>query len=164
MAVLFVVIVGAGFVPSTTTFEQPTRSTLPNFDTQPVPYIEPIEYPLPLPAILATSTTATTSPQTPQNDPQRVFITKVTAYNTVPEQTDSTPCISASGDDICGRDDVVACPTILPLGTMVEIEGNMYECLDRTHPRFDYRFDISFDKDISGALAWGIRTVEVRVI
>ena len=92
------------------------------------------------------------------------MIAHVTAYNTVEGQTDDTPCISASGDNICGRDDVVACPTSLPLGALVEINGKVYECLDRTNPRFNGRFDISFDKDVQGALAWGIKKVEVKII
>lgn len=71
----------------------------------------------------------------------------VTGYNTVPEQTDNTPCIAASGDDICGRDDVVACPREYPLGTKVGIDGKTYECLDRTARKFDGRWDISCDKD-----------------
>jgi len=71
----------------------------------------------------------------------------VTWYNTVPEQTDSTPCIAASGDNICGRDDVVACPTYLPLGTIVEIDGKDYTCLDRTNTKYNGRYDISCDKD-----------------
>lgn len=71
----------------------------------------------------------------------------VTGYNTVPEQTDDTPCIAATGDDICGRTDVVACPTAYPLGTQVVIDGERYTCLDRTAAKFDGRFDISCDKD-----------------
>ncbi len=73
---------------------------------------------------------------------------RVTGYNTVPEQTDSTPCIGASGDDICGRTDVVACPRVLPLGTEVEIDGKHYTCLDRLNIKYDDRYDISCDKDM----------------
>jgi 3D (Asp-Asp-Asp) domain-containing protein len=166
--VLAIVIVIAGTFPSTTTYEQPPRNSWPYLETHPVPSIEPIKDEImPLPQIKATSTSSTTpetSPDSPQNQSGDVLLAQVTAYNTVPAQTDSTPCISASGDNICGRDDVVACPTSLPLGTLVEINGKIYECLDRTHPRFGHRFDISFDKDIEGALAWGIRIVEVRVV
>jgi len=71
----------------------------------------------------------------------------VTGYNTVPEQTDSTPCIAASGDNICGRTDVVACPRAIPLGTIIEIDGKDYTCLDRLAEKYDNRIDISCDKD-----------------
>jgi len=73
----------------------------------------------------------------------------VTGYNTVPEQTDSTPCIAASGDDICGRTDVVACPRAIELGTEIVIDGKSYVCLDRLAEKYDHRIDISCDKDRS---------------
>lgn len=72
----------------------------------------------------------------------------ITGYNTVAAQTDSTPCIAAGGN-ICGRTDVVACPSDLKLFSWVLIDGKKYQCMDRTHSRFDGRFDISCDKDMS---------------
>ncbi len=71
----------------------------------------------------------------------------VTGYNTVSEQTDDTPCIGASGANICGRRDAVACPRRIGLGTVIEIRGNTYVCEDRLARKFDRRFDISCDKD-----------------
>lgn len=73
----------------------------------------------------------------------------VTGYNTVAGQTDSTPCTAASGADICGRRDAVACPRNISLGTIVEIRGTTYVCEDRLAKKFDNRFDISCDKDTS---------------
>src|SRR4051812_16040386 len=60
----------------------------------------------------------------------------VTGYNTVREQTDGDPCIAASGANICGRRDTVACPRLFGLGTIVEIGGRKYICEDRTAKRF----------------------------
>lgn len=71
----------------------------------------------------------------------------VTGYNTVAGQTDSTPCIGASGANICGRRDAVACPRRISLGTIVEIRGSTYVCEDRLAKKFDNRFDVSCDKD-----------------
>ena len=71
----------------------------------------------------------------------------VTGYNTVPTQTDQTPCISASGANICGRRDTVACPPILRSGAVVEIKGRTYVCKDRMAPKYRARFDINCDKD-----------------
>jgi 3D (Asp-Asp-Asp) domain-containing protein len=88
----------------------------------------------------------------------------VTGFNTVEAQTDNTPCVSASGDNICGRRDVVACPSRVPLGTWVEINERRYECLDRTASKYDGRFDISFDKDVEAALNWGRRDVKVTIL
>ena len=73
----------------------------------------------------------------------------VTGYNTVPSQTGSHPCVSASGANICGRQDVVACPRQFPFGTVVDIRGRPYICEDRTAAKFGSRFDISCDKDES---------------
>ncbi len=73
----------------------------------------------------------------------------VTGYNTVAGQTDSTPCIAASGADICGRRDAVACPRHIGFGTVVEIRGTTYRCEDRLAKKFDHRFDISCDKDMA---------------
>lgn len=71
----------------------------------------------------------------------------MTGYNTVPGQTDDTPCIGASGANICGRTDAVACPRHIALGTRVEIRGESYICEDRLAKKFDRRFDISCDRD-----------------
>src|SRR5262245_58990608 len=62
--------------------------------------------------------------------------TYVTGYNTVAIQTDGTPCIGAAGTYICGRNDVVACPPLLTLGTAVEIGGKRYVCEDRTSRKY----------------------------
>lgn len=71
----------------------------------------------------------------------------VTGYNTVPGQTDDTPCIAASGANICGRTDAVACPRRIGLGTYLQIRGASYVCEDRLAKKYDRRFDISCDKD-----------------
>ena len=71
----------------------------------------------------------------------------VTGYNTTPGQTDDTPCIAASGANICGRTDAVACPRRISLGTFLEIRGVTYVCEDRLAKKYDSRFDISCDKD-----------------
>lgn len=85
----------------------------------------------------------------------------VTGYNTVPGQTDDTPCIAAGGN-ICGRMDVVACPTDLPLYSWVRIEGKEYQCMDRTAGKHNGRFDISCDKDMQCPYRiTGTKTVEV---
>jgi hypothetical protein len=71
----------------------------------------------------------------------------VTGYNTVPGQTDDTPCTAASGADICGRTDAVACPRGISFGTILQIRGMLYVCEDRLAKKYDSRFDISCDKD-----------------
>jgi hypothetical protein len=73
--------------------------------------------------------------------------TYVTGYNTVPGQTDNTPCIAASGANICGRRDTVACPPFLPLGAVVEIKGKKYVCEDRIARKYRARLDVNCHKD-----------------
>ncbi len=66
----------------------------------------------------------------------------ITAYNPVPSQTDSTPDITASGQKV--RKGIVACPAWLKFGTIVEIDGKLYECQDRMNARYAWKshFDI----------------------
>lgn len=87
----------------------------------------------------------------------------ITAYNTVSWQTDDSPCIGAGGN-ICGRNDAVACPRSISLGTRVVINGNTYVCLDRLALKYDSRFDISFDKDIEGAKRFGKQIMDVTIL
>ena len=84
---------------------------------------------------------------TPAPKPDIYVETYVTGYNTVPGQTDYAPCIAASGANICGRRDAVACPPLLPLGAVVEIKGKKYVCEDRIARKYQARFDINCDKD-----------------
>ena len=93
----------------------------------------------------------------------KTITTKVTGYNTVPEQTDNTPCIASSGENICGKKNVVACPRELKVGTIVEIHGKEYKCLDILAEKFDHRFDISCDKDFKCPYEV-TGTTEVKVI
>lgn len=83
----------------------------------------------------------------PQGQTDKAVLAYVTGYNTVSSQTSSHPCIAASGADICGRRDTVACPGKFRLGTVVEIKGRSYTCEDRTAVRYGSRFDINCDKD-----------------
>ena len=83
----------------------------------------------------------------PSPKPDIYVETYVTGYNTVPGQTDDTPCIAASGANICGRRDAIACPPLLPLGAIVEIKGKKYVCEDRIARKYQARFDINCDKD-----------------
>jgi 3D (Asp-Asp-Asp) domain-containing protein len=88
----------------------------------------------------------------------------VTGYNTLEAQTDSSPCISASGDNICGRDDVCACPPKYPFKTRFLINGKEYTCLDRTGSQAPNHIDISFDKDLASAKQWGVKKLDVKII
>lgn len=83
-----------------------------------------------------------------------------TAYNPVPEQTDSTPTIMASGKTV--YEGAVACPSWIELGTTLEIDGEIYTCEDRTHPKNDGVIDIMmFSKE--EAIKYGRRLKEITL-
>lgn len=118
-----------------------------------------------VPVLLPLALTTSPNPATPPSFHQvRAY---VTGYNTVPAQTDDTPCIAASGADICGRRDAVACPTRIGLGTVVEIRGTTYVCEDRLARKYNTRFDISCDKDVDcppEVTGWATITVYGNIV
>lgn len=68
----------------------------------------------------------------------------VTGYNLFSSQTDDTPCIGASGKDLCKIPyKTAACPRKMPLGTKVRIDGEVYTCEDRLAMKYDNRIDIN---------------------
>lgn len=93
----------------------------------------------------------------------------ITAYNSVPWQTDSTPCISADGSNICELKKIgeESCAAALPFGTKINIPGfGVCTVRDRLAPKFSHRIDLYFggaDK-IQDAKQWGKRSVEVAVL
>lgn len=90
-----------------------------------------------------------------------------TAYNSVPEQTDSSPCHGASGINLCevSRWINVCATRLYPLGTVIEIEGHgLYTVLDKTSLKYANRIDIFMDKDIKGARQFGIKQLKYRLV
>lgn len=90
------------------------------------------------------------------------------AYNSVPWQTDDSPCISASNEDICALylhgDNT--CAGDFPVGTRLRIDG-VGDCTvrDRMHPRFHgTRIDIFMFDDVARARAWGLRKIQIEIL
>jgi len=98
----------------------------------------------------------------PHAYPKRVVRAVVTAYNPTVAQCDDTPHITASGER--AREGIVACPIWLEFGTIVEIDGKLYECQDRMHPKYWYqaRFDILM-WDYWEAKKWGKQIKVVKI-
>jgi 3D (Asp-Asp-Asp) domain-containing protein len=85
----------------------------------------------------------------------------VTGYTSTPDQTDSTPFTTATGDKV--RWGIVAC-NFLPFGTKVKIDGfpgTTFTVMDRGGSAFD--FDIWFP-EYNQAINWGRRTVKAYVV
>jgi len=74
----------------------------------------------------------------------QLLVGVVTAYTSAPAS------LTASG--VPAFDGVVACPRKYPLGTMVKIQGRIYECRDRTSLKYGDRFDIWKPTEIAARL------------
>lgn len=77
----------------------------------------------------------------------RLITFEVSAYNTLPEQTDNTPCVAANGDNIClEKNKNTVATNFLPFGTRIIIPslGNqVYVVRDRMNKRYEgYYLDV----------------------
>jgi 3D (Asp-Asp-Asp) domain-containing protein len=93
----------------------------------------------------------------------------VTAYNSLPWQTDDTPCIAASGMDVCERnaEDIIATNFAhLPFGTRVKLPDlygdRVFRVEDRMNKRYNQRADI-WMKEYSDAKSFGKRWTRMEV-
>lgn len=87
----------------------------------------------------------------------------MTAYNSLPNQTDSTPWITASGSRC--REGVIAA-NFLPIGTKVMIEGfgdQVFTVEDRMNKRYYKRIDIWF-REYDDAIKFGVRKLKYYVL
>jgi len=105
-------------------------------------------------------------PEEPQADAGTYRETS--AYTSEVAQTDSSPCISATGDDICKlyqEGTKIVASNAFPLGTKVYVEGyGEAVVLDRMNSRYSENVDVYFGKDTQRALQWGRKNVKVEVI
>ena len=66
----------------------------------------------------------------------------ITGYSSTPDQTDSTPFITASGQIV---EDGIVANNCYPFGTIIEIDGKVYEVQDRLNLRYPCHYwDIWF--------------------
>ena len=106
-------------------------------------------------------------PQALDAAPRRQFTIPITAYTSDPWQTDDTPCITASGLDVCERgvENVVAA-NFLPIGTRVRIPelfgDRVFYVEDRMNARYHKRMDI-WMQEISQAKAFGVQYATIEV-
>jgi len=97
------------------------------------------------------------------------LVTTATAYNCVPEQTDSTPNIAAWGDILAPGMRVIAVSHDLltdglAYGVSVTIDGlpGEYIVLDKMSPRWSNKIDIFMGYDVVAAREWGRRQVTIH--
>jgi 3D (Asp-Asp-Asp) domain-containing protein len=88
----------------------------------------------------------------------------MTAYTSRPEETDSTPFITADGSHV--RDGIVAA-NFLPFGTKVRIPelfgDKIFEVHDRMNKRYPYKMDFWME-DYGEAIRFGVRYAHVEVV
>ncbi len=91
---------------------------------------------------------------------------KVTAYNTVPGQTDDTPCIAANGSNVCGLDTCTVAMNGVEFGTKIHIDSiGTCTVVDRKNSRYNHEWiDINFDKDINGAKHFGVQKLTFSIL
>jgi 3D (Asp-Asp-Asp) domain-containing protein len=100
---------------------------------------------------------------------EQSIVVTATAYNSVPEQTNDQPEVTAWGDRLAPGMKVIAVSRdLIPLGldhrAPVSIEGlpGEYLVLDKMHARWEKRIDIYMGEDVDAARAWGARQVRIR--
>jgi len=108
-------------------------------------------------------------PETNPREPLYVINITVTAYNSLPWQTDDTPCITASGMDICERnaEDIIATNFAhLPYGTRVKFPDlygdKIFRVEDRMNKRYYQRADI-WMKEYADAKAFGRKVTRMEI-
>ena len=106
-------------------------------------------------------------PQANDAPPRRTYSIPLTAYTSEPGQTDDTPCITASGLDVCERDiENVVAANFLPLGTRVRIPelfgDRVFYVEDRMNKRYQYKMDV-WMKEKAAAKTFGVKYATVEV-
>lgn len=108
-------------------------------------------------------------PEINNKEPRFTIKITVTAYNSLPWQTDDTPCITASGMDICERntEDIIATNLwYLPFGTKVRLPDlygdKIFQIEDRMNKRYSRRVDI-WMKEYTDAKSFGRRWTRMEI-
>ncbi|MCX6714258.1 MAG: hypothetical protein NTX72_00395 [Candidatus Uhrbacteria bacterium] len=98
---------------------------------------------------------------------RKTYTIPITAYTSEVGQTDDSPCITASGMNVCkrGLEDVVAA-NFLPMGTHVRIPelygDRIFTVQDRMNARYDKHMDIWL-KDLKQAKQFGLKQTTIEV-
>ena len=98
----------------------------------------------------------------------KVYGTRITtAYNAVKEQCDNTPCISASGLNVCETAKTICASNEFEFGDILKLttlDGTFIiicEVQDRTNSRYTYRIDVLME-EIHQAISFGRKTMLVE--
>jgi 3D (Asp-Asp-Asp) domain-containing protein len=106
-------------------------------------------------------------PEADEADPRDTYTIPITAYTSESWQTDETPCLTASGFDVCahGQENIVA-TNFLPLGTKVRIPelygDRVFTVEDLMNERYYYKMDI-WMRELAQAKSFGVQYATVEV-
>jgi 3D (Asp-Asp-Asp) domain-containing protein len=122
-----------------------------------------------VPLLAALACTALPAPADDAGDDGRSLVVTATAYNSVPEQTNERPALTAWGDHLePGMKAIAVSHDLVELGldhgVQVEIEGlpGRYTVRDRMARRWKRKIDIYMGRNVEAARAWGRRRVTIR--
>jgi 3D (Asp-Asp-Asp) domain-containing protein len=97
----------------------------------------------------------------------RTRIVSVTAYNSVPEQTDDDPWVAAWGDKLEEGMKIIAVSRDLESigltrGKVIQVERlGKFKVLDRMHERKTNQIDIYMGLDVNKAVRFGVKTLKI---
>lgn len=107
-----------------------------------------------------------------EREPRYKIKVWVTAYNSAPNQTDSTPCLTASGLDVCkraqeGATDIIATNLMhLPFGTKIRIPELFGAKVFIVHDRMNARYSRTIDvwmADYAVAKQFGKQWTDIEI-
>lgn len=99
--------------------------------------------------------------------PRRQYTIPITAYTSDIFQTDDTPCVTASGLNVCERNlENVIAANFLSLGTRVKIPelfgDQVFYVEDRMNERYFYKMDV-WMKELEKAREFGVQYATIEV-
>ena len=101
------------------------------------------------------------------NHVQAPTMRQISAYTLSVDETDATPCIGATGEDLClaqANDESICAANFVPLGTLLKIEGyGPCRVADRMASKHKNRVDILM-KTKQEAKKWGIKSKLVNIL
>lgn len=107
-------------------------------------------------------------PKLEEKEPTKTIYVYASAYNSLPGQTDASPCITANGFNACehGIEDTVAMNNI-PMGTKIKIPAlygdRVFVVRDRMNARYGNENMDIWMKDLSAAKKFGRKYIQIEI-
>ena len=125
------------------------------------------DHPVTTPLSIVDQPVAESLPLATAKQPKKVIWVTVTAYSSTPDQTDSDPCTTANGFDVCkNNEENVIAANFLPFGTTVKMPDyfgdRTFAVQDRMNQRYTQRVDVWF-KTREAAKEFGVQKLKVEI-